>query len=230
MKKLILSMSALALATAVNAQEFSSYKPFAGNFTTELGLTGGLFNSEVELPEGAMLKGRYFLTDNSALRLGLHLSSNTVKENLWDNKFENKGVYTERASALNLNLGYEKHFKGTNRLSPYVGADVLLGFGGEKVQGDNTDGNDYRPNYEFTGKTSNFTWGVRGVIGADYYFAKNVYLGVEAGWGFVNTIDGKTTIKTTVNGNTNETEIKSAGSTLGFAPSIVTGIRLGFVL
>lgn len=230
MKKAILAISAIAMTIGANAQEFTSYKPFAGNLTTELGLTGGIFNSEVKLSEGALLRGRYFLNDQTALRLGLNISSQSDKQNFWKDSTSTKGVLTDRTSQININLGYEKHFKGTNRLSPYVGGDVLLGFGSNKTIGDNTDGTSYSATRSFDMKTSNFSWGVRGVVGADYYFAKNVYLGVEAGLGFMNEIGGKTKGSSTNGTTTTNYEFKSEGSTFNFNPSIVTGVRLGFVL
>ncbi len=230
MKKAILAISAIAMTVGANAQEFTAYKPFAGNLTTELGLTGGIFNSEIKLSEGALLRGRYFLTDQSALRLGLNVTSQSNKENFWKDSTSTKGVLTERQSQININLGYEKHFKGTNRLSPYVGGDVLLGFGSTKEVGDKTNGVTYNANYGYDMKTSNFSWGVRGVVGADYYFAKNVYLGVEAGLGFMNQIGGKTKGSTTIGSTTTNVEVKSQGSSFDFAPAVVTGVRLGFVL
>lgn len=230
MKKVILAISAVTMAVVANAQEFTSYKPYEGNVTTEMGLTGGIFNSEIKLAEGALLRGRYFLTEHSAIRVGLNVTSSGTKENFWKDSTSTKGVLNERTSSVMINVGYEKHFKGTNRLSPYVGGDVLFGFSSEKEKGTNTDGNAYFNNYNYDEKTSNMSWGLRAVVGADYYFAKNVYLGVEAGLGFINTIQGKTKISTQIGNNSSNTEIKSPGSSFNFNPSIVTGVRLGFVL
>lgn len=230
MKKVIVAISAIAMTVGANAQEFTSFKPFEGNFTTELGLTGGIFNSDVRLSEGALLRGRYFLTDRSALRLGINVSSQSDKENFWRDSSTIKGVETDRSSQININLGYEKHFKGTNRLSPYIGGDLMFGFGMSRTIGENTNGMIYVPDYSYKMSSGNFSWGVRGVVGADYYFAKNVYLGVEAGLGFMNQIDGRTKMSTTIGGQTRSEEFKSTGSTFNFAPSVVTGVRLGFVL
>lgn len=230
MKKVILAISAIAMSVAANAQEFTAYKPFQGNFTTEMGLTGGIFNSEIKLSEGALLRGRYFVTDQTAVRLGLNVTNQTTKENFYKDLTSSvKGVATERNSAVVINAGYEKHFKGTNRLSPYVGGDVLLGFGGEKISGELTNGNGYVENFYMDQKSSSFSWGVRALVGADYYFAKNVYLGVEAGLGFMSTKFGKTTRETEINGVKATVETKSPGSTFELAPSVVTGVRLGFV-
>ncbi|MBL7705356.1 MAG: outer membrane beta-barrel protein [Taibaiella sp.] len=230
MKKVILAISALTMTVVANAQEFASFKPYEGNVTTEMGLTGGIFNSDIKLAEGALLRGRYFLTEKSAIRVGLNVTSNSTKENFWKDSTTTKGVTTERTSSVMINLGYEHHFKGTNRLSPYVGGDVLFGFGSEKVKGTDNNGTSYAANYNYDIKSSNFSWGVRAVVGADYYFAKNVYLGVEAGLGFINSIEGKTKTFTQIGNVSNETETKSPGSSFDFSPSIITGVRLGFVL
>jgi len=66
------------------------------------------------------------------------------------------------------------------------------------------------------------------VIGADYYIAKRLYLGVEAGFGFEYAKDGKTTTSTTIAGNTTTVTTKSAGNSFEISPSIITGVRVGF--
>lgn len=232
MKKVVLAIAAISMIGAAQAQEntVSLFKPQAGEVTAEVGLAGGLFNTESYLADGGVLKARYFLDDNSALRFGLSIRANSEKENFYKNSTSStKGTLTESYSNIDLAIGYEKHFNGTTRLSPYVGGDLMIGYGSEKIKGVDTDGMIYDDTYSFEGKSSSFNWGIRGVIGADYYFVKNVYLGVEAGLGFVNTIEGKVTQEINDNGVKTTTEIKSPGSSFSFAPNVTTGVRLGFV-
>ena len=86
MKKIFLA-SALALFGAVNAQE---YKSGNGDVTVDFGLTGGLGNTGVNLSEsrggitpGGVLKGRYFLSERTALRgtFAIENASTTDKSN-----------------------------------------------------------------------------------------------------------------------------------------------------
>lgn len=183
MKKLFLA-SAFALFGAVNAQE---YKPTTGDVTVDFGLAGGLGATSISLPDqgfdaGAMFKGRYFTSEQFAYRGTLVIDNESAKNN---NKF-----------ALGLGFGVEKHFTGTDRLSPYVGGDVMLKLENQKVA---------------NVSSSNFGFGLRGVFGADYYFAKRVFLGVEAGLGFMySDPDGKDNGKFLIK------------------PAVVTGVRLGY--
>lgn len=231
MKKLVLAIAAISIVGAAKAQEntVNTFKPQAKEVTAELGLTGGLLNTQSYLADGGLLKGRYFLTDQTALRVGLSIMSENEKENFYKGTTSTKGVLSSTSSVIDLSIGYEKHFNGTSRLSPYVGGDLMIGFGSNKVKGTDTDGFTYDDTYSSLSKSSAFRWGLRGVIGADYYFVKNVYLGVEAGWGFYHTIQGKSTSETTISGVTTTVESNSPGSSFELNPNVTTGVRLGFV-
>lgn len=205
MKKLFFA-SAFALFGAMNAQE---YKPTTGDVTVEFGLTGGLNNTSVGFAEGGAFKARYFTSDNLAYR-GIFVLS-TGSEN-------NKDANTKTSDfGFKLGFGMEKHFTGTERLSPYVGGDVVLGYfnNTQKTTVAGITGEQKGP--------SSFNFGVRGVFGADYYFAKRVFLGVEAGLGIGFTSTGKTT--TTALGVSTSTK---GGSSFNIKPELITGIRLGY--
>lgn len=232
MKKAILLFGFAAVSFAAQAQvndEFKSFKPTKGDVTTELGLAGGLNNADFKLNESGLLRFRYFVKENLAFRLGVNVSSNSNTEKFYD-AGSAEGKKVTRNNGVLLNLGIEKHFSGTPRLSPYVAGDILLGLNGGSVKMDNTDGNVYisQVSSKRTGPGT-FSFGVRGVVGADYYIAKHVYVGAEAGLGVLNSIEGKTKTTTTIPGKTTTVETKSAGSTMELNPSVITGIRIGFV-
>jgi hypothetical protein len=236
MKKLLLTLSVAFLGLAAQAQDF---KPVKGDVTTEFGLTGGINNTNFNLNDGAgLLRFRYFQKENLAFRLGFNVGSNNVTNNAYGivgSPNENKeGSAKRNTTEFLINLGVEKHFTGTERLSPYVGADILFGAGTTKTTYENAAGAFNTPVYadgvSSETKGPGYTSiGLRGVVGADYYIAKRLYLGVEAGFGFEYAKDGKTTTTTTTAGNTTTVTNKSAGSNLEINPSIITGVRVGFV-
>lgn len=203
------------------------------DFTAELGLQGGLNNLDFKLNEGdqALLRGRYFFNDKWAGRLGLAIGVDHNTKNFYDlHNASNVGTQVDNTTNFLLNLGFERHFKGTNRLSPYVGADLLLGAAGQHTTLTNTDGTNYIGNVSAEQKgPGSFSIGVRGVFGADFYFAKHVYLGAEAGLGFLSTMEGKTTSTLTTGGVTHSVTTKSAGNSFELNPSVITGVRIGFV-
>lgn len=244
MKKSILLLAVIAGSFAAQAQEendvvphaeFVSLKAAQGDVTTEFALTGGLNNADFKLNEGVseLLRFRYFVNNSLALRLGFGLSLDNQKENVYGvGPDEGKsGFVKTSATSLLINLGVEKHFKGTGHLAPYVGADILFGISGQKITRENaTDSGAYFDDLKSTVKgPGTFGLGLRGVIGADYYIARHVYLGAEAGLGFLYSMEGKTKITTTIGNATTTTTLESAGNELSLSPSVITGIRIGFV-
>ena len=225
MKEICLA-SALALFGAVNAQE---YKSGNGDVTVDFGLTGGLGNTGVNLSEsrggitpGGVLKGRYFLSERTALRgtFAIENASTTDKSNsnplLEDVRKTNKFRF-------DIGLGLERHFNGTERLSPYVGGDLYVGFDSQKTKNTVTPNGSSSTVTEVKGPNY-FRIGLRGVFGADYYFAKRVYLGVEAGLGLEYASAGNTT--RSVTGSPSVTT--KGGSEFNIYPTVITGVRLGY--
>lgn len=232
MKKVLLFLGMAIFGVAAQAQDF---KPVAGDVTTEFGLTGGINNTDFKLTDGAagLLRFRYFNTEKVAYRLGFNVSTINDKTNAYGTGADasQKGTFTKKATNVLINLGIEKHFAGTDRLSPYVGGDILFGTGSRTETADNTTANGaaYAKNIFNEVKGPGYvSFGLRGVVGADYYIAKRMYLGVEAGLGLVYEKEGKTKIKSTVAGVTTTTDYKSAGSTFNIKPSVITGVRIGF--
>lgn len=235
MKKILLSLGVAFLGLAAQAQDF---KPVKGDITTEFGLTGGINETNFSLNDGAgLLRFRYFQKENLAFRLGFNVGSQNVTKKAYGvvgtPDADKEGSAQTKATQFLINLGVEKHFAGTERLSPYVGADILFGTGTRKTTFDNATGAADAPVYAANTsrevKGPGYTSiGLRGVIGADYYIAKRLYLGVEAGFGFEHVSAGKTTTTTTTAGNTTTVTNKSAGNSLEINPSIITGVRLGF--
>lgn len=230
MKKQILVLAFVASAFAANAQ--SDFKPAKGDVTTEFGLSGGVLNTNFNLNEGGnLLRFRYFTQEKMALRLGFGLSSNSETENFYGGtNNDQKGTINESNTQFMVNLGVEKHFAGTDRLSPYVGGDVLFGYGSQKTTRENVSGNSFVSGFssEISGP-STLGIGLRALVGADYYIAKRLYLGAEGGFGFLYSKSGKSKTTSTTSGVTNTFESESAGNEFELNPSVITGVRIGFV-
>lgn len=244
MKKSILLGALVAASFAVQAQVENDELPTSafvnnhlkaekGMVTTEFGLVGGLLNTDLELNEKGLglLRFRYFFTDQLALRVGATIGFNTDVENIYGGANQSqKGTIKSNEGTYLINLGVEKHFAGTDRLSPYVGADLMIGTNTFREKGTDTDGDIYDASFSYSQKGANtLVMGIRGVVGADYYFSKHVYLGAEAGLGFLYGKEGTTTISVTENNQTETITLKSTGSNTQLTPSIITGVRVGFV-
>jgi outer membrane protein W len=224
MKKLAILVGALVLTGSTFAQKATTDNPFS--------LEGQLsFNSSTLSFQAPSLRFRYFVADNIAARLTLGMNNMTSVDNYFENEDTNTGgtgTWTEKSSMMNIGIGGEYHFSGTDKLSPYAGLDILIGSGSYTESGEAaTDGawiaNDYKYSYE--GKMSGF--GVNLVAGADYYFAENFYFGMELGLGFMSTTvrgyeESETLGNVTVSDKGNDMKMS------GFGNNFVGNFRLGW--
>ena len=184
---------------------------------------GGEHNIEVSFnPFGAnpinasVIKYRNFLDDDAALRvtLGLNNTSNSYLV-VPENSLQEAGAtgtlthpdlfLTNDHSRLDLGIGYEKHFKGTDNLSPYlaVGAGVSmnsLNLSRERFSALNLDGSTVNSGFwedepdpanwgvwSYSNEIKSTTINVDLLFGADYYFNDAIYVGFEAGLRFAQT-------------------------------------------
>ena len=248
-------VAALAATSLVAAQAQDEVKPKAGDVTTDFSLfANGLFNSPLSLhnggnvPNGAsfggeagnfkldpvgVLKGRYFFQDDLALRLTLGLGMPSVKETTNDTNVSLEQKY--RTSTLFFGLGVEKHFAGTNRLSPYVGAELHLGSYTTNYQSHQTltAGNTTTKTDKEVKTAPGFVFGGGLFLGADYYIAPKVFLGLEAGLNIDSRSLGKrteiTTINQTINGVAQPTTGRDdSGKTKYSGASLSTDLQVGF--
>jgi hypothetical protein len=243
MKKLFLPMVALFCSATAMAQD--GFKPVAGNVTLEanVNLLGGTVNLNNSLNQ---VKVRYFLADDMAIRFGLGLGMNTDK-----NVMNGDSSWTEdKMTSWSISPGIEKHFAGTDRLSPYAGLDITIGgtnYEGESNDitvtgsGSSTTTTTTTGTYEgmtSSGTRANSTLGINLLAGCDFYFAKRIYLGYEIGLGFWSTKDkefsssstttvvsGSTTTTTTVDMNSDDNEGMKMS---GISANVRNGIRFGF--
>lgn len=201
-------------ASAQDATATGGIKPTTGEITGEvqLSITGG---STISLNQ---LRGRYFLSPTTAFRASFALDAYSDT-----NDDENR-----TSTLVVLAPGIEKHFAGTERLSPYVGAELRLSKFFVDYDSDNLEVKGGWPN-NFNGNVNErnyFGVGLGVVAGADYYFAKHVYLGVEFGYGLNYLTYGEVEVNPA---NGNDYTIDSDRSTLRLGSSVNGGLRLGFV-
>lgn len=252
-KSLLMAFALTAFASTINAQDeaAAAFKPKAGDVAVELGLAGGLLNTSTDISNSGnafpkLIKVRYFLNDKMALRASFSFQSKSETEKVYD--LDKNGKQTSESgfqkisnSFYGLNLGVEKHFKGTDRLSTYLGGDLSLGIFGASLKEENYNNGVYDDQFSNkikgsnnNGSTGGFGFGLRAVTGAEYYFVKKAYLGVEAGWGFFLKKDSKVKTTTTVPDGTDDTETTttetfSPGSSFDLKPQVIAGVRIGYI-
>ena len=129
--------------------------------------------------------------------------------------------------------GFEFHCSQLDKLSPYVGIEIPIGFGSWSEDIDDVGDpwgfgslyySDSTQSYQTMGQSS---FGINVVFGADWYFAQNLYMGAEFGLGWQSTTykEGEMTI--TNHGNeTSLTTPESKSSALG--NNFIGGVRCGW--
>lgn len=246
----ISTLFALVLISATAVAQDASFKPAKGDIAVE-GTIQSIFGDNFGIDAGSQgnqifgLRGRYFINDQLAGRatLGLNFNSN--------GNFGISGANgtlngTLSSSTFGIALGIEKHFTGTKRLSPYVGGDLLFSTFSENWEINNNPAAPGTPVVAPTDRVSSknifgnsrTSFGIQGVIGADYYVAERVFLGVEFGLQFLltsfrnreETLQNGNSIINGVNVTTGGTAPPKPESNSNFNTSYVTSLRFGFVL
>lgn len=222
MKKKVLLVAVIAAGifttNELNAQDF---KPSGGEKNIEVNFTP-LGNAPISISN---LRFRYFASSDMAYRLGFSVSSSSetgITLAGTDNDVELEDKDSE--FAVTLNPGIEKHFEGTDRLSPYVGAELNFTMINEKQTQEvlNDDGDGVGGENETTDGSTLF--GLNLVLGADWYFSEHIYMGTEVGFGFAST-----SYKDTEATSGSTTTTTPNGSDFNFGPTFNSAIRLGFL-
>ncbi len=151
----------------------------------------------------------------------------------------------ERRFAIGLAPGIERHFRGTRRLDPYIGAALSIAFVGKTklTEIDDWEDNDGSFNKEETEITSpgGLGFGLDGILGLNYFVADRISLGIEYSLGLtLLRIKGNYKEKTTERYKATptsgvETEITESDeeirfTTTNFGNKGVAGLNLIFYL
>ena len=189
------------------------------------------------------IKLRMFSSD-AAIRLGINLGGSTETTLQQEAKAEDTDAGTpemlelkdkESTFMLNIRPGYEMHMEGTDRLSPYMGAEIDFAMMSSKSVDQEEADNDADGEMEVVTTTTtnpSMRFGINLLAGADWYFSKKVYLGAELGFGFAINSPGKT--KTTSDNKADgykDPDPSKAGSTstLNWGPNVNSSLRIGFL-
>ena len=223
---MFLAAAAVCLGSAAYAQ-----KPTAGSVTTEvnLSLTSGNTTDLI----GGGLSFRYFLNETGAVSLGFGILTNKTENKFAENAdgTGGEGTQTLSSSTIVFRPGYQKHFAGSDKVSPWVGFELPISLNSSKEEWDNLNDDGSGLYYE-DGTTAEVKDGSTsfGLIlngGADWWFTDGMYMGIQVGWGYSTSKDKDTEVTFSSGGTT--TTYKSPGSKSGGLVAGTTGgLRFGF--
>lgn len=238
MKKVLFTAALFSACTFVMAQDTpSEFKPAAGAKNLELNFVP-LNGKPISI---TYIRFRKFLTATTAVRLGVGLSfESTSVDSVFASNLTADLKITEKSKTSkmgwNIKPGYEKHFAGTNRLSPYVGAELDLA--GQSSKETTANGlMDPTTDVVYITQTKNknkggfFRVGANVLAGFDCYITKHLYLGTEFGFGlqFVKYSKLKTEYTPAPVAPLKQPDDVDQGSEFNLGPNFNSAIRLGFI-
>ncbi len=228
MKKRVLLLAAIAAAvfttTDANAQDF---KPAGGEKNIEVNFTP-MGNAPISINN---LRFRYFSSSDMAIRVGFSVtSSSTTTPDVKNQGTPNETELEDKSSSFgfSLNPGIEMHWEGTDRLSPYYGAELQFSTVSTSSTDQELDGVSATSSYESETTGGSTTFGLNLVLGADWYFSKSIYMGTEVGFGFSTTSTADDEVTNATGPNT-PTVTTVNGSSFNLGPNFNSSIRLGFL-
>lgn len=240
MKKVLFTAALFSVCTFVMAQEATTATPTPASAPSEFKPTAGANNLELNfIPlSGTPIKLTYiryrrFLTATTAVRVGVGLSiSSTSVDSIFTTTSGGKVISKSKTSKTGWNIkpGIEKHFAGTNRLSPYFGAELdLAGQSSKDVTpvGLTTTDAVIIVTSRNKAKGGFFRVGAGVLAGFDCYITKHLYLGSEFGFGLqlVKYSDLRTEVST---GGPAIVDVNQ-GSEFNLGPNFNSSIRLGWI-
>jgi hypothetical protein len=184
-------------------------KPDAGAITFEVNFQP--FSNSGGLLSLSYFRCRYFLNEDLAVRAGLLTSFGSESPNV-----------STRLSNFDFELrpGVEKHFGGRDRLSPYIGAELIFSNYSRARQIE--DGDRLTGAWSSEGSNRGFyNLGLGALVGTDFYFSRHIYVGFEAGFNLLFKKHHNIAVDGVV--------ISEGSSTFNLGPNMNSALRLGFV-
>lgn len=178
---------------------------------------------------------RLFNSESTAIRIGLFIGGNsteTITQDADNDIDALELIDTDKEFNLSLRPGFEKHFAGTDRLSPYIGGELLIGINNTTTETMTQYDDDGDPaSYTTISKGGSSTFGLNLVAGTDFYFADNIYLGAEIGFGFSRTKDkeNETSYVDAPDGFDDATSTVDNQTMVAWGPNFQGTIRLGWL-
>ncbi|WP_159730580.1 hypothetical protein [Sphingobacterium sp. 18053] len=241
---LLLGAARIAYAQTSLDKDVEGVKSRKGSFVTELNFNP--FKGNLSLNNALnQIKGRYFVQDDLALRLGIGINVLDSAAN-YGNPYGTNGYFnsnTKKSTGFDVNFGIEKHFKGSSRLSPYIGFDLSIGSKSSKQELSTSaytmnlknawmeviyqqTNNGYYSSMQLV-PNAYTRFGAYAVAGFDFYVSKGLFVGYEFNLGYLQTKYKKPDITVTGTDPGYGSYI-SENKTKTFKSSLVNGLRVGY--
>ena len=235
-KIVLFALSLICWSAKANPLDSANLKPIKGNVSIEVNFDPSQLFAVSERGQFSLIndgvKVRYFLSPTTALRGVFDLTFNVTAQIIGEYEDYNYRTKDLKKYVDNYELtftpGYEKHFKGTRCLSPYLGGQFLISYSNYRVKEEYVEHDELYNNILKNPKGNNtgLRLGLGAFVGVDYYIMKNLYLGLEIMYGFnyVNLNNEKH-----IDRHKGVDEVIKAGYMFAVAPRLTTSnFRIGW--
>lgn len=170
MKKVLISIIAMSIIGIgqMNAQEKLTCVNVSKG-TAALHAYVNITPNSPAFPFASGIAGGYYLLDGFAVR-------GNIKVGYSSDKLDKDDISYDTYSEFLLGAGVQKTLVKTKRLNGYVGADLFFGTAIEKEYYDDGSGS------QLWDRGNTLEYGLKPVLGIDFYFAPQFYLGLEMGY------------------------------------------------
>jgi outer membrane protein W len=223
MKKIFIVLAVVTVGVITsNAQD--SVKPGKGSFSLEAGFSPFSTEGENIQLHGGQIRAIYSVTDKIGVRLGLGFNVTSESNDNGQNR-EYWAKETNSFSSISFTPGIIYSFSGTDKLTPYIGGEVIFATSSANKVEESDDSKTVTRN---DGGLFN-TLGLGLFSGFNYYFARNLYVGAEIGLSLESYSLKNTVIEATSGGQTQTMEPKDKASLTSLGTVCTPAIRLGWV-
>ncbi|MDR1757953.1 MAG: hypothetical protein LBR51_03180 [Bacteroidales bacterium] len=223
---LFMSLFVAAQAQERDRQDLKITTP-AITVETQIGAFAPLYTDALSMGYAPSIsaKVRYFLNSQLALRFRTGIVSATSSQDyVPDDDYEEiaLSVKSNTTSMGIFNFGFEQHFTGTKRLSPYAGAEIGLSYAVEKSSIVSDNDNYVKRSDPFMGPIGTL------FAGTDIYLLENLYCGVEIGASLEALYSLPSTLKIKTNGHVVSTTSENSSSVTVFNVGLAPVFRIGW--
>jgi hypothetical protein len=226
----------IALSSQAISQD--TLKTFNNRWSTELNINP--LNGSFSLNNAnGQIKIRKFNQNSTAFRLALTIGykQDVSKRNDPYGTIATNESISSKTSTILLNIGKEKHFSGSRRISPYIGFEAGLGL---KLSRETTKTTTNErtvkgaweqivggyPSYRIFAERGFWSAGLNAITGIDFYITKGFYAGCELAFGIDYIRYSNIKIEDPAE-QSNYPDLVDYGWKIG--PKLVNGIRIGYV-
>ena len=132
------------------------------------------------------IKCRIIFSDAHVLRTNMSFNYQSNKKEVLEVNGDGVGTVENLQHKYVMTLGYEYLFKN-DRLSPYLGVELIAGWGKEEIYGSRTDSINFVGDLNYSSKTPISEIGIGFFSGFDFSIVEGLYIGTELGLQYLST-------------------------------------------